>query len=151
MSEITTEHTNQHTALPMPDRFWARVVGDNPLRCWRWIGSGGRGYGIFHVPGRGNVGAHRFAYEQMRGPIPAGLTLDHLCRNRWCVNPAHMEPITTGENVRRGVGLSAENARKVTCPRGHEYTGRDTDGRRYCRPCNTEAARRYRERKAQGA
>lgn len=120
------EGRNGHT-ITTEDRFWSRVnkMGDLPdlndplvrlaegcSRCWNWTGAEARnGYGYIHAhrdrtqtPGvePGNVLAHRFSYMTNVGPIPAGLVLDHLCRNRMCVNPEHLEPVTRGENVSRG-------------------------------------------------
>ena len=87
------------------ERFWPKV--DKTETCWIWIGAiGTGGYGNFWVgPDRlsDRMRAHRFAYESMVGPIPEGLDLDHLCRNRACVNPAHLEPVTRRVNLRRGV------------------------------------------------
>jgi hypothetical protein len=79
-------------------RFWSKV--DQGEDCWRWTACTSNGYGRFSVK-RQPVLAHRFAYELLVGPIPEGLELDHLCRNRWCVNPDHLEPVTHDENVRR--------------------------------------------------
>lgn len=90
--------------------------------CWIWRGSTSTvGYGQFHVWGR-LVTAHRFVYELYVGPIPEGLVLDHLCRNRQCVNPAHLEPVTHRINILRGEGAGARNAAKEECPRGHPLT-----------------------------
>lgn len=88
------------------ERFWAKV--DRSGDCWRWTGALARGgYGFAVVGSRDDPqryrNAHRFAYELSVGPIPEGLELDHLCRNRRCVNPAHLEPVTHSENMRRGV------------------------------------------------
>lgn len=86
--------------------------------------------------------AHRLAYVAFRGPIPAGLQIDHLCRNRACVNPAHMETVTSRENTIRGEGPTAVNARKSHCIHGHEFTPENTyaspSGRRVCRACRIE-------------
>ena len=94
--------------------------------------------------------AHRVFYERCIGPIPAGLTLDHLCRNRACVNPHHGEPVTRGENVLRGEGPSAQHARQTHCLNGHPLDGTGSDvlidslNRRVCRPCRRQRERRLR-------
>lgn len=135
-------------ASEVEERFWAKVVRDPETDCWLWTASTDNGYGRFWVAGR-LVLAHRFAYELLVGPIPEGLELDHLCRVRHCVNPAHMEPVTQRVNILRGVGFSAKNAAKTHCKRGHALdeanTYRRGDGKRHCRACN---ARRDRERQA---
>jgi hypothetical protein len=83
-------------------RFWRHVVRDPDTECWEWTAARKNGgYGSFAI-GRGNVYAHRFAYEMLVGPIPGGLELDHLCRNRGCANPDHLEPVTRQINVLRG-------------------------------------------------
>ncbi len=90
--------------------------------------------------------AHRFAYELLVGPIPDGLVIDHLCRVRHCVNPAHMEPVTRWENTLRGGSFSAVAARQTHCVNGHpfdeENTHVDRRGFRRCRACNRERLRR---------
>jgi hypothetical protein len=129
--------------------FWTRAAVGEPDGCWPWLGSlDHHGYGRFWRPAeRRYVGAHRFAYELTHGPIAADLEPDHTCRNRACVNPAHMEPVTHRENVLRGEGLAAENARKTSCPRGHELDGTNVyvnpQGHRRCRECQRAADRRY--------
>src|SRR6266576_3456485 len=100
-------------------RFWAKVDRRGSEECWPWQANRGRGYGNVWIAGR-MYRAHRVAYELLIGPIPEGLTLDHLCRNRGCVNPAHLEPVTSRENTLRGEGISANNARKTHCKHGHE-------------------------------
>ena len=85
------------------------------------------------------IHAHRAAYELLVGPVPTGMHLDHLCRNRWCSNPAHCEPVSIGENLRRGNGPTGLNARKAHCLRGHPFDDANThinqDGTRRCREC----------------
>ena len=83
-------------------RFWRKVKGGDVTTCWIWQASLHRGYGQFAVSSRQIVIAHRFAYEELVGPIPDGLHLDHLCRQPKCVNPWHLEPVTPLVNVRRG-------------------------------------------------
>jgi len=130
-------------------RFWAKV--EITSSCWLWRGALSQaGYGRFTVEHRFDGGgrqteAHIFAYEIMRGSIPQGLVLDHLCRNTKCVNPDHLEPVTEAENVLRGVGAGALNKRKTHCPKGHPYDETNTEhrasGRRRCRECNRAALR----------
>lgn len=118
-------------------RFWTSV--EKTDGCWIWHGQIRRdGYGTFNVDGR-NVRAHRFAFELGREPTPTGLDLDHLCRNRRCVNPAHLEPVTRGENLRRSpLTGPGRNIRKVVCERaGHELT-RGRNGKRRCVTCANE-------------
>jgi hypothetical protein len=108
------------------ERFWSRVIGTEFTQCWQWAGSKDRhGYGRIWVSGH-ETGAHRFAYEALIVAVPDGLDLDHLCRNRSCVNPWHMEPVTRRENVMRGNSIQSRNARKTHCPRGHPYDEENT-------------------------
>lgn len=99
-------------------RFWGYVapVDANGCRLWQHIKA--NGYGRFYLQGRTRL-AHRVAFEWANGPIPEGFSLDHLCRNRACVEPSHLEIVTNRENILRGVGITAENARKTHCVRGH--------------------------------
>jgi len=125
--------------------FWALSSYAAADDCWLWAGYKERnGYGRLFFQGV-RVSAHRFAYELTRGKIPKGLTIDHLCRVRHCVNPHHMEAVPNGVNVLRGVGLTAQNARKTHCPQGHLYSSaRNGQGRRDCHVCRREQYRRRR-------
>lgn len=128
----------------LPRRWLIKLsVGDG---CWEWQGVIVRGgYGAID-DGKGvKLFAHRVAYELLVGPIPAGLQLDHLCRNTRCVRPDHLEAVTPRENYLRGVGFVAQNARKTHCPQRHEYDEANTyvyRGMRYCRECQRERKRK---------
>jgi len=128
--------------------FKSRIDKSGPGGCWLWRGSQSRGgYGRYN-----ETLAHRVAYELFVGSIPEGLTLDHLCRVRHCVNPEHLEPVTLGENLRRGESFSAVNARKTHCPRGHPLSGenlyRTKSGARCCLICKRAAWHRWKARRA---
>lgn len=144
-----------------PESLRDRCVVDEATGCWTWtstIRHRGRihQYGCLSVDGR-QVTAHRHSYELAHGPVPEGLVLDHLCRNTLCINPAHLEPVTTRENtIERGVGNpAAENAAKDECAHGHPFTEPNTyitpDGRRQCRACNVARTAKYKRRKRQCA
>ena len=127
----------------IPERIKAKIDFEGPGGCWIWKGYvDPQGYGQLCYNGKPHIRPQRMIYEIMVGVIPAGLTLDHLCRNRACVHPKHLEPVSNKENVLRGTGLSAENARKIHCKRGHEFTIENTYIRRtprgiqrLCRKC----------------
>jgi hypothetical protein len=142
-------------------RFWGKVSKDGPEHpelghCWTWQASQmASGYSQFHVKltsGRwSSTVAHRIAYELAVGPIPGEMVLDHLCRNRACVNPAHLELVTDLVNILRGNGWSGRNARKTHCPRGHEYNEKNTYlGKRQMRQCRACDAEKHREAREQG-
>ena len=105
--------------------------------CWMWLGATNCGYGVF-FDGTRLQRAHRYAYTKCVGPVESGLVLDHLCRKRACANPDHLEATTQQINILRGVGATANNAKKTACPRGHAYhpTIRTGDGRRRCVECH---------------
>lgn len=136
--------------LTAEERFWAKV--EKTEDCWLWTGGlSTQGYGLISVGLRGEY-AHRFSYEVHVGAVPDGKQLDHLCRVRQCVNPAHLEPVTRRENILRGTAPTAINAAKTHCIHGHEYTEENTyrrpdNGGRQCRTC---IAIRSRRRSAKG-
>ena len=137
---------------PSPEERFAAYIQAGGDGCHEWSGPlQAGGYGWFRIGRRVRVLAHRYAYEMARGPIPDGLVIDHLCRNRRCVNPEHMEPVTNMENLRRGLGYGLANGLRTTCTHGHEYTPENT----YINPqhptsrrCRTCARERDRTRKA---
>jgi hypothetical protein len=167
------------TSVDLDQRFWSRVQ-KTPC-CWLWTGRTRNGrYGDYQAKGR-KVLAHRYAYEQLVGPVPDGLELDHVkargCTSTLCVNPAHLEPVTHLENMRRrtddrrvfcacGAQITPDNPRvrrkdgrycrecapdlRTHCRAGHEYTASNTyiyDGRRTCRICRLTSNRVGRERR----
>lgn len=143
----------------LESRFWSHVEKRsgrawNGTECWEWRAScTPEGYGKFKVGGR-DAYAHRFSYELARGPIPARLTVDHLCRCRRCVNPDHLEAVTARVNILRGENPAARNARKSHCRAGHELTPENVHTpagthHRVCRLCERERGRERLARRRQ--
>lgn len=105
------------------ERFEEKFTPEPNSGCWLWLAScSAKGYGYF-FDGERNVKAHRWSYQHHVGPIPDNLVIDHICRVRCCVNPAHLEIVSNRENVLRGVGVTSRNARKLHCARGHLLIG----------------------------
>lgn len=132
------------------DRFWKKVRKTDG--CWVWTAShGSSGYGQFEVRGQ-NWAAHRIAWMICRHHLPRwGFELDHLCRNRSCVRPSHMDVVTRSENLARRPKETYPNAMKERCHKGHEYDYAiqkgDRKGHRVCRECQKERQREHRRRK----
>jgi hypothetical protein len=162
------ERLFRRATASIEERFWCKVDKSGPVpvhgvvpgRCWQWIGGTvNRGYGQFQAENMRRTQAHRYAWETLRGQIPDLLTIDHLCRNRLCVNPDHMEVVTRAENVLRAVDIGAPNRNKTHCNKGHEFTAENTrmasrsGGRihRRCRTCDRDRERNRKRRPASTA
>lgn len=146
-----------HYYAPPLERIVAKTIFVD--ECWRFTGCLSDGYGNIGHQGK-NLYVHRFSYEEFVGPIPAGLTIDHLCHqppcpggkecpHRSCWNPAHLEAVTNGENVMRGMSPIAQASRRDHCINGHPWTPENTyvypsNGVRSCRACNREYQARRR-------
>ncbi len=139
------------------NRFWDKVdFTGGPKGCWLWMAHcTDTGYGQFRRDSIKMVRAHRYAWELLVGPIAEGMVLDHLCRVKICVNPQHMEEVTERENILRGYGTPANNARKTHCNKGHAFDGPNTrfytcnsgyQGR-VCRACKRETNQKLRQRR----
>jgi hypothetical protein len=135
-------HGDPHYVRPSwKIRIWNFIAKSSiPHDCWTWTGHTVRGYGQYHAAGKDRP-AHRLIYELTKGPIPLGLELDHLCRNRACVNPDHLQPVTHRENMQRGF-----HAQKTHCLYGHLFDVANTYRYRNGRHCRTCHNKRQRER-----
>ena len=126
--------------MKLLQRFFNKIetADHNDDECWYWMSSiNKKGYGNFWINGTSKI-AHRISYELFRGKIPQNLQVDHLCRNRRCVNPQHLELVTLQENVKRGnSGINMSS--RTHCPKGHEYNKENTftnlNGSRVCKTC----------------
>jgi len=147
-------HYSYKRSLPPGDfrpRFWAKVNKNGPLwngtPCWIWTASrDSTGYGRFGLPRIGTTPAYWTAWILLRGDIDKSLQFDHLCRNRICVNPDHLEPVPQAVNLLRGISPPAQNARKTHCKRGHELTPENTykaHGWRVCLECKRMKVREW--------
>jgi hypothetical protein len=141
------------TRLTEMQRWAAKVrLPKTPDGCWEWTGTRTRGYGQFRFNER-LQSAYRYSYGRFVGSLPVGKQIDHLCRNRGCVNPVHLEAVRQRENILRGIGTSAVHAKKTHCDHGHPLSGANlhigpTKGDRICRICQRERGRRKRARRA---
>ncbi len=150
-------------SFPRPIKERLLDLIDKDRDCWVWTGSTNHaGYGRLTTGSRTDNtrrtrSAHRVSYEVFKGEIPDGLTIDHLCRNRKCINPEHLEAVTIKENIHRGNPLWKQESARTHCPKGHEYTEDNiyryaTKHGGFCRNCKTcmkaRTKRRYAERSA---
>lgn len=131
------------------NRFWSKV--QKTEFCWHWTASKTKGYGFFYLDGR-SLRAHRVSWKWLRGEIPAGLVIDHMCRNRSCVNPDHLRVVTNKENILCGEAKAAKNKRKTHCIHGHPLIGenlrhpRHRPESRICRTCERNSRRAWTKR-----
>lgn len=147
-----SEQPRKRLSGPPRERILQRT--DRSGECWLWTGQLDQaGYAKVKIDGRMQKG-HRVAYQAWVGPIPEGLQLDHLCRVRRCVNPAHLEPVTNRENTLRGENIVGINAAKTHCKRGHPFDEANTRvwrNSRICKQCRRNYDREFKQRKRDAA
>lgn len=128
------------------EQFMRKFTYNEITSCLEWNGSTSNGYGFTSFNGRkGSV--HKIIYEITHNVILTGINnpIDHLCRNRKCANPSHLELVTQKENLYRGFTIAANNKSKTNCPNGHLYSGFDNRGYRICKICMKNATNKYKE------
>lgn len=151
---LTKTIASTRRRVPLSDRFWSKVEKHDADDCWPWKGAIDRsGYGQISVDGK-TEGAHRVSVILDGRGIPPGLNIDHACRNRSCVNPAHLRIVTPLANtLENSNSLPALNRRKTICARGHSFSGDNLavrpNGKRRCVVCMREDARTYSARRTQ--
>ena len=137
-----------YTRSPAIERLLKNVIVNSITGCWEWQGRRKTKEGYGRIYDGKDIFTHRYSYEYFREEIPEGLKLDHLCRNPPCVNPDHLEPVTTKENILRGIGLAAVNANKTHCVNGHPFDDVNTyqrpTGGRGCKICRYNNLIRFR-------
>lgn len=135
--------------ITFQQRIAGKYIIDQTSGCWLWAAAKFlSGYGCIRVEGK-TLGAHRYTYENLVGLVPADKELDHLCRVRHCINPAHLEPVTKQENISRGE-VGSNSAEKTHCPAGHELAGDNIykyRGKRGCRECRRASQRAWKKRR----
>ena len=167
-SEVVSKHSPEVVTLtPSPDMELSLPSDESegaesrPTRhpggeCIEYVGAYINGYGARHIQGK-QWRVHRWSYTLAYGPIPRGLVIDHLCRNRKCMRPSHLEAVSNHENILRGEGACAQNSRKTHCKKGHEFTPENTilrsrpEGGRRCRECQRQACVRYNRKRGKRA
>ena len=152
--------SNHHPIRSLEERFWEKVSPEPNTGCWFWTAGLRNGYGAIFQERINSKQIMRYAhivsYEMHKGPVPKGLQLDHLCRNPLCVSPYHLEPVTSGENTRRGLAPALSRIRfssRTHCPQGHDLginrlnkpiSRRYPTGRGGCRECRRLELKKYR-------